>query len=335
MTGCRVMAGSPTPKLTANNPCSAALDAFCASTAQWPLSLPLGVAFSGGADSTALLLAAHARWPGHIVALHVHHGLQAAADGFVQQCEALCHTLGVPLHVAHVDAHPNPGQSPEDAARSVRYVALARLAQQHGVSQVLLAQHADDQVETLLLALSRGAGLPGLSAMPAQFTRHGTSFLRPLLQVHSLAIRQWLTDAGVAWVEDPSNANTAYTRNHIRLALLPALARVFPQFRETFARSARHAAQAQNLLTEVAEQDMAAVGTPPQIKALQQLSHARQANLLRHWLKVVYGVAPSTAQLVELQRQVAACTTRGHAIHIKVGAGQVRREGTGLGWYNC
>ena len=329
------MAGSPTPKLTANNPCSAALDAFCASPAQLPLSLPLGVAFSGGADSTALLLAANARWPGHIVALHVHHGLQAAADGFVQQCEAMCHTLGVPLHVAHVDARPDHGQSPEDAARSARYVALARLAQQYGVPQVLLAQHADDQIETLLLALSRGAGLPGLSAMPAQFTRHGTSFHRPLLEVSSLAIRQWLKGAGVAWVEDPTNADTAYTRNHIRLNLLPALERVFPQFSDTFPRSARHAAQAQSLLVEVAEQDLAVTGNPPQIAALQQLSHARQANVLRHWLKQVYGVAASTAQLAELQRQVAACRTRGHAISIKVGAGQVRREGAGLGWYNC
>lgn len=329
------MAGSPTPKLTANNPCSAALDALCASPAQQPLSPPLGVAFSGGADSTALLLAAHSRWPGHIVALHVHHGLQAAADGFVLQCEALCRTLDVPLHVAHVDARPDQGQSPEDAARSARYAALGRLAEGHGVRQVLLAQHADDQVETLLLALSRGAGLPGLSAMPAQFTRHGTSFLRPILQVSSQAIRQWLKDAGVAWVEDPTNADTAYTRNHIRLQLLPALEQVFPQFRETFARSARHAAQAQSLLMDVAQQDLVAVGVPPQIRALQQLPDARQANVLRYWLKTAYGVAPSTAQLAELQRQVSACTTRGHSIRIKVGAGQVRREGTGLGWYNC
>ena len=150
-----------------------------------------------------------------------------------------------------------------------------------------------------------------------------------------MASRQWLKGAGVAWVEDPTNADTAYTRNHIRLNLLPALERVFPQFRDTFPRSARHAAQAQSLLVEVAEQDLAAVGRPPQIVALQQLSHARQANVLRHWLKQVYGVAASTAQLAELQRQVAACRTRGHAISIKVGAGQVRREGAGLGWYNC
>ena len=294
----------------------------------------LGIAFSGGADSTALLLAAQARWPGQLVALHVHHGLQPAADGFVQQCQTLCQSLDVPLQVAHVDARPGSGQSPEDAARSARYQALAQLAQQHGVEQVLLAQHADDQVETLLLALSRGAGLPGLSAMPAQFVRHGTGFLRPLLQVSSSAIRQWLKDAGVAWVDDPTNADIAFTRNHIRQQLLPALERVFPQFRETFSRSARHAAQAQSLLAEVAEQDLAAVGSPPRIIALQQLSHARQANVLRHWLKTVYGVAPSTAQLAELQRQVVACTTRGHAIAIKVGAGQVRREDTGLGWYN-
>ena len=334
------MAGSPTPRPTVSslaNPCCAALDAFFAPVAHAtpPLQFPLGIAFSGGADSTALLLAAQARWPGQLIALHVHHGLQLAADGFVQQCQALCQSLGVPLQVAYVDARPGSGQSPEDAARSARYQALAQLAQQYAVQQVLLAQHADDQVETLLLALSRGAGLPGLSAMPAQFVRHGTGFLRPLLQVSRLDIRQWLTDAGVAWVEDPTNADIAFTRNHIRQQLLPALERVFPQFRATFSRSARHAAQAQSLLSEVAEQDLAAVGSPPQIVRLQLLSAARQANLLRHWLKTVYGVAPSTAQLAELQRQIAACTTRGHAIGIKVGAGQVRREGGALGWYNC
>ena len=321
------------------NPCDAAL-AACFAAAQ-PTGMH-GIALSGGADSTALLLAAHARWPGQVLALHIHHGLQAAADGFVQHCTALCQSLGVPLQQAHVNAQPARGQSPEDAARTARYAALAQLAQQHSVQQVLLAQHADDQVETLLLSLGRGAGLPGLSAMPASFVRHGTAFVRPLLQVSGVDIRHWLQAAGVAWVEDPSNANTAYTRNHIRHQLLPALEQVFPQFRATFARSARHAAQAQVLLHEIAQQDMAQVAqvvntgnaAPPSITALQQLSPARQANVLRHWLKTAHNAAPSSAQLAELQRQISACTTRGHAIHIKVGAGFVCRAGKVLHWYN-
>ena len=294
----------------------------------------IGVALSGGADSTALLLAAHARWPGRIHALHVHHGLQAAADAFVVHCRQLCGELGVPLHVNHVDARHQPGQSPEDAARIARYATLAQQASALALGPVLLAQHADDQVETLLLALSRGAGLPGLAAMPAQFERHGTTFWRPLLQVPGPAIRQWLAQEGVAWVDDPTNSDTRYTRNRIRSQLLPALEACFPQFRDTFSRSAGHAAQAQTLLDALAVQDLAAVGVPPRLRHLQALPPARLGNVLRHWLKATYGVSPSTAQLAELQRQVLACTTRGHTIAIKVGQGHVRREGAVLGWYN-
>ncbi len=320
------------------NPCAPALAAFFASPraggAKALVELPIGIAFSGGADSTALLLAAHARWPGQLHALHIHHGLQSAADGFAQHCTALCQSLGLPLHIACVDGRNAPGQSPEDAARRARYAALAQLAQEQGLAQVLLAQHADDQAETLLLALSRGAGLPGLAGMAARFVRHGTHFARPLLGVSALDIRGWLQAQAVAWVEDPSNAQLGYTRNRIRHQLLPALAQVMPQYRATFARSARHAAQAQDLLEDLAAEDLAQTRSPPQIQALQQLSPARQANVLRYWLQSVHGVAPSTAQLAELQHQLSACTTRGHAIAIKLGGGQIRRLGSQLDWYN-
>ncbi|MNE96989.1 tRNA(Ile)-lysidine synthetase [compost metagenome] len=108
----------------------------------------------------------------------------------------------------------------------------------------------------------------------------------------------------------------------------------FPQFRDTFARSSRHCAQAAELLQEVAETDLAAVGNPPRIAALQALSPARQANLLRHWLRSAHGTTPAAAQLEALLRQVAACTTRGHQIHLKLGRGFVVRTGSVLGWYN-
>jgi tRNA(Ile)-lysidine synthase len=265
----------------------------------------------------------------------VHHGLQAAADGFVQHCEAFCATHEVPLFVSHVDARHVAGESPEDAARRARYLALSQLAAQAGAQHVLLAQHADDQVETLLLALSRGAGLPGLAAMPASFERHGVSFHRPVLSVRASDIRAWLGGQGVAFVEDPTNADTAFTRNHIRAQLLPALEAVFPQFRDTFARSARHAAQAQRLLAALAEEDLVTTGDPPGLKALQRLPRERQANLLRHWLRTRHAAAASAAQLEELLDQVAVCTTRGHNIRIKVGAGSVRREADVLAWYNC
>ena len=305
-------------------------------------ALPLGVALSGGADSTALLIACAARWPGQVVALHVNHGLQAAAAQFEQHCVDLCERIQVPLRVQRVDASHQSGQSPEDAARIARYKAFSALAlidaAQPAIKSIAIAQHADDQVETLLLALSRGAGVAGLSAMPAQWQREGLGFYRPLLCVSGDAIRQWLAQQHATFVEDPTNTDEKFTRNRIRARLLPALQAVFPQFRDTFARSAAHAAQAQELLNDLAQLDFAQVctdaGGAPKIKAVQALSPARQGNVLRYWLKISYQVVPSTAQLGELLSQVQACTTRGHRIHIKVGGGFVQRNMDVLGWYN-
>ena len=331
------MADSTTPKPT---PVNSSLLA-----ATWPAELsldhfkpelPFALALSGGADSTALLIACVKRWPGQVRAVHVHHGLQTAADLFAVHCEHLCKQLDVPLVIERIDARHAPGQSPEEAARQGRYAALANALQNHwggGIRHLVLAQHADDQVETMLLALSRGAGLPGLSAMPQRLERHGLVLHRPWLQAGSASIREWLLSHDVAWVEDPSNQDVQYTRNRIRHQLLPALAQAFPAFRQTFARSARHAAQAQQLLTELAQQDLQQVGNPPLIKALQALSEARQVNLLRYWLGTL-GAQSSSRQVDALLVQIGSCQTRGHQIDIKVGNGFVRRNGEHLGWYN-
>ena len=212
--------------------------------------LPFAVALSGGADSTALLVACARRWPGQVRAVHIHHGLQAAADDFEVHCQALCLQLRVPLAVRRVQAGHALGQSPEDAARQARYAALAEAVQTQWpeVRDVALAQHADDQIETLLIALSRGAGLPGLASMPAQWQRQGLNWHRPWLALPGAALREWLQSQGQNWVEDPSNTDEKFTRNRIRARVLPALAEALPAFRETFARSAAHAAQAQEVL---------------------------------------------------------------------------------------
>ena len=340
------MAGIPTSKLTPNN--LARLDIVS--------QTPVAVAYSGGADSTALLLMLARQHPGQVQAIHIHHGLQAAADDFAAHCAAFCAALGVPLHVVHVNAKAATGQSPEDAARKARYTALSgkvgeingALAQQNraqaAIQKVAIAQHADDQIETLLLALSRGAGLPGLSAMPAKWQRNGIEFIRPLLGMTSLEIRSYLAKQGLAarhpgssnigqgWVEDPTNTDTQFTRNRMRHDLIPALEKVFPQFRQTFARSASHAAEAQSLLMQIATEDMANTGNPPRIAALQGLSSQRQGNVLRYWLKASHQVSPSTAQLAELQSQIANCTDRGKQLHIKVASGYVERHGDTLAY---
>ena len=145
-------------------------------------------------------------------------------------------------------------------------------------------------------------------------------------------VRQWLKAQGQAWVEDPTNRDERYTRNRIRAQLLPVLEAAFPSFRDTFARSAANAAQAAELLQELAQEDLLRVGLPPEIKALQMLSRARQSNVLRYWLRHTHLTTPTAAQLSELLSQISACSTRGHQIHIKVGSGFVVRSGTTLDW---
>jgi tRNA(Ile)-lysidine synthase len=336
-------------------------------------NLPLAVGYSGGADSTALLLACSQKWPGQVSAIHIHHGLQAAADDFAAHCEAFCKRINVPLTVKKVNAKHELGESPEAAARNARYnaffsiktdvigvftgsVAIKKVV---NIENIALAQHADDQVETLLLALSRGAGLPGLAAMPAAWQRDGIQYYRPLLQVSAAEIRRWLAAQtqlgeengklrGAPFVEDPTNTDESFTRNRIRAKLLPALDAAFPQFRDTFARSSSHAAQAQLLLNEVAIEDLKQMGSRLRgdanvfsneqyqlnIKQLQQLSDARMGNALRFWLKTIHQTTPSTAQLNQLIAQIKVCTTRGHQIHIKVGRGFVERQGVSVHWYN-
>jgi tRNA(Ile)-lysidine synthase len=319
----------PRAAAAADNPCLGALRAWAERF--FPAGEPAwAVAYSGGADSTALLLAAHALWPGRVSALHVHHGLQAAGNDFEAHARAFCASLDIPLTVLRVDARHAPGQSPEDAARQARYRALADAAQSSCAACVLLGQHAQDQAETLLLALSRGAGLPGLAGMAESFERHGARFGRPLLPVDGRALRGWLDAQGMGYVVDPTNADLRYTRNRIRAQLLPVLAESFPAYAQTLARSARHAAQAQELLEEVAAQDLAQVGDPPQIKPLQRLSRARQANVLRHWLRRRWQAAPSEAQLEQALDQIAACTTRGHRIRLKLASGHLLRDGAQL-----
>lgn len=303
---------------------------------------PLAVALSGGADSVALLLACAEKWPGQVVALHVNHGLQSAALEFEAHCHTVCRQLNVPLLVHKVDAGKQPGQSPEDAARQARYKAFSSVAlveyAQYAIKSIAVAQHADDQIETLLLALSRGSGLAGLSAMPAYWRRDGLHYHRPFLQVAGADIRRWLVERGMPFVEDPTNSDEKFTRNRIRARIMPALRSAFPNFLDAFARSASHAAQAQQVLDDMALQDCQRVGRADDgllvIKLLQPLSRARQANALRFWLKSRFQTIPSTAQLDELLDQIKVCTTRGHRIHIKVGPGHIQRVGAILTWYN-
>ncbi|HYQ39380.1 MAG TPA: tRNA lysidine(34) synthetase TilS [Pseudomonas sp.] len=253
------------------------------------------IAFSGGLDSTVLLhllarlRARHALPP--LSAIHVHHGLQAVADAWVEHCRAQCAALNVPLEVRHVRVAP--GASVERAAREARYAAFAEVL---GRGEVLLvAQHRDDQAETLLLRLLRGAGVRGLAAMRGSRPLAAGFLLRPLLDIGRAELEGWARAQGLAWIEDPSNADTRLARNFLRREILPRLVRHWPAASAVLARDAEQLAEADALLGELAELDLQAAATPAEpawlalpslaLAPLLGLSEARQRNALRHWLR--------------------------------------------------
>lgn len=266
------------------------------------------------------------------MAIHINHGLQTAAAGFESHCTNTCEQLGVPLLVMCANIRLQPGDSLEEQARDARYTLLGQAAGALGTRVVWLAQHADDQAETILLALSRGAGVSGLAGMGDFTVSGGLTFGRPLLAMPQARLRALAQAQGWDFVDDPTNHDTRHTRNRIRQDVMPALSQAFPQIVATLSRSARHCAQADDLLVELARLDLLAVGVPPGLKALQSLTAPRQGNALRCWLRDTTGRAPSTAQLSELVKQIAAATTRGHHIDIKVGDGRVVREGHQLAY---
>lgn len=320
-------------------PPSPASEAFKTWRAANPNAGRTAVAYSGGADSTLLLveLARCGVLDGEdLIALHVDHGLQPAAADFAAHCRAFCEALRVQVPTrltlgrARVDLPPRT--SLEAQARKARYDTLAKMAHAEGVETVLLAQHADDQVETVLIALGRGAGPAGLAGMAPAFEHQGVGFARPLLSVAAPAIRGWLSEHAVPFIDDPSNADEQRTRNRLRRYLMPVLEQALPEFRQTFARSARLAHATQELLEELARHDFDRIGDPPRIALLRALSAAHQANVLRYWLRTKHAAIGSEAQIEALRSVVAACTTRGHRIHIKVGEGHVEREGEHLAY---
>jgi tRNA(Ile)-lysidine synthase len=273
----------------------------------WP-DARLCVALSGGVDSVALLAACvdlKAMYPAlSLRALHVHHGLQPVADDWQSRCEALCERLGVPLDVLQLRLAPRRGASVEAEARDARYAALA--ARLSPGEALLTAHHEDDQLETVLLQLMRGAGVAGLAAMPAAAPLGYGLHLRPLLGVSRPAIEGYARARGLEWVEDPMNASLRFDRGYLRAQIAPAIRARWPAAGRTVARSAGHLAEAQGLLDELAALDAAGAleGECLLASALQALPRARQANLLRWWLRGRGLGAPSSARLSSILEEV-------------------------------
>jgi tRNA(Ile)-lysidine synthase len=258
------------------------------------------VAFSGGLDSTVLLHLlgdVRPRLGAGLTAVHVDHGLQLASAGWAQHCRDVCGQLDIPLTVLCVDARAAPGQSPEAAARLARYSALAGL--QRGDEMLLTAHHLDDQAETLLLQLLRGAGVEGLAAMPLIREWGDGWHARPLLDVARSALRAWAEAQPLDWIDDPSNEHTTADRNFLRHEVIPRLRDRWPAAAASLAHSAALCAEAAEIVRARAATDCAEIGGADaaqlRLQPLCELGVVRARGVLRHWLRE-RGVPPLPAR---------------------------------------
>jgi tRNA(Ile)-lysidine synthase len=264
------------------------------------------VALSGGADSSALLTALHAERFRQLPlrAVHIDHGLQIEAAAFRAACEALCTRLEVPLRIIAVRVDVGAGASLEAAAREARYAALA--AEVGPMECLLTAHHREDQAETVLLQALRGAGLKGMAAMPARRVFGQGWHVRPLLEMpQSELLELGASGADSAFI-DPMNTDMRFDRSFLRQQLWPLVAARWPGAAAALSRSARHMAQAQELMDQSAQPILARLrdGEALSITGLRVLSAAQRMNAVRLWLSRAEVELPSTARLEEALRQV-------------------------------
>ena len=248
----------------------------------------LAVAFSGGLDSTVLLHAtikAHGKKNVH--AFHVHHGIQKEADQWQAHCQAVAKKLGCHFDTRNVKL--NKASNIESQARNLRYEALTQMCQAHKIQDLLLAHHLDDQAETVLIQLMRGAGLPGLSAMPQVKSKELIHLWRPFLNMRRKDLEIYAKEHQLTWIEDPSNQDESYRRNAIRKSILPTLEKFQVGAIENLSRSAKHLGEAQELLNQLADIDLGLIEAKEGLSKtnlirLYKTSQARASNALRRWL---------------------------------------------------
>lgn len=243
------------------------------------------VAYSGGVDSHVLLHLCHAAGLS-VRAIHIHHGLQAEADHWDRHCAEVCAQLDIAYTCIHIDAEPESGESPEDAARKARYLALENELRSDDV--LLTAHHQDDQAETLMLQLMRGAGPAGLASMPMIKSFGAGYHVRPLLGFSQQVLTRYAEQHQLAWVDDPSNADTSFDRNYIRKQVMPRLMQNWPNANQAISQAASLQQDALEIIEAMAATDLAAVSTQQRnslsVSKLRQLPVVRQYNVLRYWI---------------------------------------------------
>jgi len=261
------------------------------------------IGFSGGMDSSVLLHAlAHAGLGPALLAVHVNHGLHADADRWEREAAAFARRVGVRFHAVAADVDLDAGRGPEAAARDARYAAFRECLE--AGDWLLLAHHRDDQAETLLLNLLRGSGPLGLAGMPAIRPLGEGALFRPLLEVDRAELRDYAERHALAWIGDPSNDDPGMDRNFLRHRIVPALRERWPDVAGRLARSAALQADAQALLDELADADLAVAsdGDPARIRldVLSALGASRQRNLLRHACRLARLPRPPAQRLATL-----------------------------------
>ena len=294
----------------------------------WP-DARLCVALSGGVDSVTLLKICHgirATQPQlRLRAVHVHHGLQPLADDWQARCQSVCLRLDVPFETVRLEFTPGSGESVEAEAREARYRALAALLQPG--EALLTAHHQEDQFETVLLQLFRGAGVSGLAAMPAGARFARGLHVRPLLRIARSDIAACAQEMRLDWIEDPMNAEVRFSRGYLRREVTPLLRARWPAIARCVARSASHFADARSLLEDLAALDAAAAldGVCLRAEALSALARPRQANLLRWWLRQRGLGLPSTARLAAILDDLLPARADAQPI-VRWASGEVRRH---------
>ncbi len=269
----------------------------------------LVVAYSGGLDSTVLLHVANRLADSvscDLSALHVHHGLSANADAWAESCASFCRAQEISLTVIRVDVPRCSGEGMEAAARRVRHQAFDA----HPADWILLAHHADDQAETVLHNLLRGAGVRGAAAMPEGRGR----LMRPLLGLGRAALFAYAKHHQLTWIDDESNADTRYTRNFLRREILPLISSRFPRANEHLAAAAGRFGAADSLLDDLACLDLGDCPAefPLSRKLFREMSDPRARNLLRAMLKWHHVQPPDEARLTEFVRQLLTAGSDRH-----------------------
>ncbi|WP_051532333.1 tRNA lysidine(34) synthetase TilS [Brackiella oedipodis] len=280
----------------------------------------VALAFSGGADSLALALCLAYLCQSSsksLILFHIHHGLMAAADDWLDACQQLANQLGLKFVARQVKVDQDSGLGMEGAARQARYQALQGLAAEHEVEAIFLAHHLQDHAENLLIRLFRGAGVKGMSGMQVQRGLQHSSeplrYYRPWLDIerHYLIdlAQHWETLTGWRYIRDPSNLDQQYKRGAIRTQLIPVLQKIWPTWPHQLARFAHIMQETQGLLDELAVLDLQQLEPDTDylsfsLKAWRELSEARQVNVIRYWLSLHHQLMPSEKRLQEWLKQL-------------------------------